>query len=225
MIAGRFGLVPPDHGGLLGIGHTLTYGTARLLGSGTLAREFGPEEISGNFPAINTTLPDDADYHRDMKQDFAAWRLTVDGMVARPQEFSLAGLRRFPSRTQITRHVCEQGWSAIAQWTGVPLSHLLNEAGIQAGARYVFFYCVDGWWDSLDMADAYHPQTILAYGMNGADLPVAHGAPVRLRVERQLGYKQLKYVSAITVTDSAKEWGTGKGSIGAEIGYSWYAGI
>ena len=149
----------------------------------------------------------------------------VDGMVARPSEFSLAQLRSYPSRTQITEHICEQGWSAIAEWTGVPLSLVLNEVGIHPKARYVFFYSIDGWWDSLDMADAWHPQTLLAYAMNGRDLPVPHGAPVRLRVERQLGYKNLKYLSAITVTDSTKDWGKGLGAQGAENGYSWYAGI
>ena len=160
-----------------------------------------------------------------MATGFAQWRLTVEGLVNRPCELSLAQLKSYPSRTQVTQHICEQGWSAIAEWTGVPLSYVLREAGIQPEARYIFFYCVDGWWDSLDLADAWHPQTLLAYGMNGRDLPVPHGAPVRLRVERQLGYKNLKYVSAITVTDSTKEWGKGLGAQGAENGYSWYAGI
>jgi DMSO/TMAO reductase YedYZ molybdopterin-dependent catalytic subunit len=222
----RYGLLPPDASGVFGIGSTLTYVTHRiLLSRRPLAREFSRNQISTNFPAINTVLPEDQGYRLDMRAGFRDWRLTVDGLVARPSEFSLAELRRYPSRAHITEHICEQGWSAIAEWTGVPLSRILDEAGILPQAKYVFFYSVDGWWDSLDMADAWHPQTLLAYGMNGHDLPVPHGAPVRLRVERQLGYKNLKYLSAITVTDSTKDWGKGLGAQGAENGYSWYAGI
>jgi len=225
-LAKRYGLIPPDHGGVLGVGQTLTYAAHRvMLYRQPLAREFTRNAISKNFPAINTTMPEDDSYRADMATGFAQWRLTVEGLVTRPCELSLAQLKSYPSRTQVTQHICEQGWSAIAEWTGVPLSYVLREAGIQPEARYIFFYCVDGWWDSLDLADAWHPQTLLAYGMNGRDLPVPHGAPVRLRVERQLGYKNLKYVSAITVTDSTKEWGKGLGAQGAENGYSWYAGI
>src|SRR5262245_329604 len=189
MLARRYGLVPPDHSGLFGVGETLTYAAHRvLLHHQPLAREFQRNQISENFPAINTTLPEDGSYRQDMTSGFQQWRLTVDGLVASPSEFSLAQLKGFPSRTQITRHVCEQGWSAIGEWTGVPLSVVLDAAGILPQAKFVFFNCVDGWWDSLDMADVLHPQTLLAYGMNGHDLPVPHGAPVRLRVERQLGY-------------------------------------
>jgi DMSO/TMAO reductase YedYZ molybdopterin-dependent catalytic subunit len=225
-LARRYSLIPPDHGGVFGLGETLTYGAHRvLLYRQPLAREFNPSDISKNFPAINTILPESEGYRRDMAGGFEQWRLSVNGLVDRPHDFSLAELRRFPSRTQITEHVCEQGWSAIAQWTGVPLSYVLNAVGIQPQAKYVFFVSVDDWWDSLDMADAWHPQTLLAYGMNGRDLPVPHGAPVRLRVERQIGYKNLKYVSSITVTDTADEFGKGQGAQGAENGYSWYAGI
>jgi DMSO/TMAO reductase YedYZ molybdopterin-dependent catalytic subunit len=226
LLARRYGLVPPDHGGLFGIGETLTYAAHRvLLSHQPLAREFTRDQISTNFPAINTVMPEDDFYRQDIRTGFRQWRLTVDGLVARPSEFSLLELKSYPSRTQITQHICEQGWSAIAEWTGVPLSVVLNAVGVQPQAKYIFFNCVDGWWDSLDMADAWHPQTLLAYGMNGRDLPVPHGAPVRLRVERQIGYKNLKYVSSITVTDTAKEWGKGQGAQGAENGYSWYAGI
>jgi len=222
----RFGWMPPDHDGILGVGKTVTYAAHRALLSGQpLAREFRRDQISANFPAINTTLPDDPTYREDMALGFRDWKLTVEGLVARPSEFSLAQLKSYPSRTQITQHICEQGWSAIGEWTGVPLSVVLDAAGIQPQAKYVFFLCVDGWWDSLDLADARHPQTLLAYGMNGRDLPVPHGAPVRLRVERQIGYKNLKYLSSITVTDNTNEWGEGKGAQGAEHGYSWYAGI
>ena len=226
LVAKRYDLVPPDHGGLFGVGETLTYAAQRvLLHRHPLAREFSRDQISTNFPAINTVLPTDFDYRRQMAGGFEEWRLDVGGLVARPSEFSLSELERFPSRTQITQHICEQGWSAIAEWTGVPLSLVLNAVGIRPEAKYVMFYSVDGWWDSLDMADAWHPQTILAYGMNGQSLPVPHGAPVRLRVERQLGYKSLKYLSGFTVTDSVKDWGKGQGAEGAEHGYSWYAGI
>jgi DMSO/TMAO reductase YedYZ molybdopterin-dependent catalytic subunit len=170
-------------------------------------------------------MPEDGDYRADIAGGFQNWRLSIDGLVAHPTDLSLDDLRRFPSRTQITQHICEQGWSAIAEWKGVPLSVVLTAVGIQPQAKFVFFTCIDGWWDSLDMADVLHPQTLLTYGMNGSNLPIPHGAPVRLRVERQLGYKHLKYLSTITVTDSAAEWGKGKGSEGAENGYSWYAGI
>jgi len=226
VLAKQYGLIPPDYGGLFGLGATLTYAAHRvLLYRQPSAREFQRNQISDNFPAINTTLPEDSAYREDAAAGFVDWRLVVDGLVARPSEFSLAQLKSFPSRTQITQHVCEQGWSAIAEWTGVPLSAVLNAVGILPQAKYVFFNCVDDWWDSLDMADAWHPQTLLAYGMNGRDLPVPHGAPIRLRVERQLGYKNLKYISSMTVTDSAKDWGKGQGAVGAENGYSWYAGI
>jgi DMSO/TMAO reductase YedYZ molybdopterin-dependent catalytic subunit len=225
-LANRYNLIPPDHGGILGIGETLTYAAHRvLLHRQPLAREFSRSDISKNFPAINTVLPEDDAYRQDMTRGFSDWRLAVDGLVARPHDFSLAELKGLPPRTQITEHICEQGWSAIAEWTGVPLFWVLKIVGIQPQAKYVFITSVDGWWDSLDMADAFHPQTLLAYGMNGRELPVPHGAPVRLRVERQLGYKNLKYVSSITITDTAKDFGKGQGAEGAENGYSWYAGI
>ena len=225
-LAKKYDLIPPDHGGLLGIGETLTYAAHRvLLHRQQLAREFSRSDISKNFPAINTIFPEDDFYRKDMLRGFPDWRLTIDGLVARPYDFSLAELKRLPSRTQVTEHICEQGWSAIAEWTGVPLYWVLKIAGIQPQAKYVFITSVDGWWDSLDLADAFHPQTLLAYGMNGRELPVPHGAPVRLRVERQIGYKNLKYVSSITVTDTAKDFGKGQGAQGAENGYSWYAGI
>jgi DMSO/TMAO reductase YedYZ molybdopterin-dependent catalytic subunit len=138
---------------------------------------------------------------------------------------SLAELKQFPSRTQITHQACEEGWSFIAEWTGVPLSYVLNLAGVSTRARYVAFFPFDESWDSLDMADAWHPQTLLAYAMNREELPTAHGAPIRLRVARQLGYKSVKYLSRITVSDTLKNIGAGLGSYSPEIGYSWYAGI
>jgi DMSO/TMAO reductase YedYZ molybdopterin-dependent catalytic subunit len=150
----------------------------------------------------------------------------VDGLVARPSSFSLADLKRFPSRSQITHQACEEGWSFIAEWIGVPLSTVLNFVGVGTQAKYVVYHSFDGfWWDSIDMPDAWHPQTFLAYGMNGGELPVDHGAPVRMKVARQLGYKSVKYISHITVADSMKNIGDGQGSPSPAAGYSWYAGI
>jgi DMSO/TMAO reductase YedYZ molybdopterin-dependent catalytic subunit len=153
---------------------------------------------------------------------FADWRLSVEGLVARPGTYSLADLKRFPSRTQITRHTCEEGWSAIAEWTGVPLARVLEAAGMLPTARWVNFYSFDQWADSIDLHDALHPQTLLAYGMNGRDLPVPHGAPVRLRVETQLGYKSMKFLQRIVVNDTFDDGGK-NGNI--QNGWSWYAGI
>lgn len=164
-------------------------------------------------------------YERLLGRGFEDWRLAVDGLVARPLSLSLGELKGFPARTQITHQACEEGWSFIAEWTGVPLSFILNLAGVSARAKYVAFFPFDESWDSLDMADAWHPQTLLAYGMNGGELPTPHGAPLRLRVARQLGYKSIKYLSRITVTDRLRDIGSGLGSISPEIGYSWYAGI
>jgi len=225
VLAERYGLVPPDHGGLYGAGETLTYAAQRLLMSRhSLAREFDRSQISTVAP-INGDPPRGAAYQRLLDADFRAWRLTVDGLVARPSSFSLADLKRFPGRSQITHQACEEGWSFIAEWTGVPLSAILNSVGVRPQARFVAFFPFDDAWDSLDMPDAWHPQTLLAYRMNGQNLPVPHGAPVRLRVARQLGYKSVKYLSRITVTDTLKNIGSGRGSISPDLGYSWFAGI
>lgn len=224
-LASRYGLVPPDHGGLYGIGETLTYAAQRILTSHQpLAREFDRPQISKIAP-VNGGPPEDETYLRLMAGDFADWRLRVDGLVARPSSFSLAELQRFPAHGQITHLACEEGWSYIAEWTGVPLAYLLELVGVRAEARYVVFYPYDEWWDSLDMADALHPQTLLAYGMNGRALPAGHGAPIRLRVPRQLGYKSFKYLARVSVVDSLNGIGEGRGSAAAEAGYSWYAGI
>jgi DMSO/TMAO reductase YedYZ molybdopterin-dependent catalytic subunit len=219
-------LLPPTYGSLLGIGEALTFASHRLLlRRQPLAREFGREMISKHFPAINTVNPEDETYQRLRMAGFVEWRLPVTGLVARPSAFSLAELCAFPARTQVTQHSCEQGWSAIAEWTGVSLSRVLEAVGMKPEARYVVFHCVDGWWDSLDLFDALHPQTILAYAMNGREVPVPHGAPIRLRVERQLGYKSLKYVNRITVTDRIDRVEDGTGGFVVRYGYSWYAGI
>jgi len=224
-VATRYGLVPPDPGGIYGAGETLTYAAQRLLMSRhPLAREFTRAEISTATP-VNGDPPQDDEYQRLRQAGFAEWRLAVDGLVARRRSFSLAELRQLPCRTQITHQACEEGWSFIAEWTGVPLSHVLGLAGVSTRARYVAFFSFDEVWDSLDMSDAWHPQTLLAYRMNGQPLPAGHGAPLRLRVARQLGYKSVKYLTRITVVDSLAHVRNGLGSISPEIGYSWYAGI
>lgn len=216
----------PRRSGLYGLSDTLTLATQRfLLRDQPLVREFGPEAISAVFPTINTTDPDNPDYRRSKAVGFSDWRLPVSGLVERPAAFSLAELKAMPARTQVTLHACEQGWSAIGGWTGVPLSHVLASVGLKREARFIVIRSVDGWWDSYDLFDALHPQTILAYGMNGGDLPVAHGAPVRLRVERQLGYKSLKYLASIEATDRVDGLGQGGGSMVSGLGFSWYAGI
>ena len=224
-IAARYGLIPPDHGGLYGIGETLTYASQRLLTSrGSLAREFRPDQISTVAP-VNGPPPQAFDYQQLLRRGFTNWRLEIDGLVSRPSSFSLTDLRRLPVSRQITHQACEEGWSFIAEWTGVALSHVLNLVGVDARAKYVVFYAYDDDWESIDMADAWHPQTLLAYGMNGADLPAPHGAPLRLRLPRQLGYKSIKYLAQISLVDSLKDVGDGTGSAAPGYGYSWYAGI
>src|SRR5580658_1502496 len=224
-LAKRYGLMPPDHRGFYGPGETLTYAAQRMLTSHSLAREFPPSEIS-KPPFANGKPPKDENFRRLQAGGFVDWRLTVDGMVARPASFSVADLKSHPSRSQITHLACEEGWSYIAEWKGVPLSHVLDVVGILPQAKYVVYFSIDRyWWDSVDMADALHPQTLIAYGMNGGELPVGHGGPLRLRVPRQLGYKNVKYLTRLTVTDDLKHFGQGLGSASPEGGYAWYAGI
>jgi len=217
-VADGYGLVPPDCGGIYGAGKVLTYASQRLLTRNAMAREFPRSQISAT-PFANTKPPDTDEFKRLQAGGFGEWRLAVDGMVARPTSFSLADLRGYPSRSQITQLTCEEGWSFIAEWIGVPLSDVLTSAGILPQAKYVIYSSMeDGWRDSIDMADALHPQTLVTYGMNGTDLPLGHGGPLRLRVPRQLGYKSVKYITRLTVTDNVKELNAG-GS------YAWYAGI
>jgi len=224
-IAQRYGLVPPDHGGIYGLGETLTYASQRLLTRHSLAREFSRSQISKR-PVPNEMPPLREAFKRLQAGGFADWRLSVDGMVARPGRFSLAQLKSYPSRSQITQLACEEGGSYIAEWTGVPLSHVLELVGIQPQARYVVYFSIDpDWWESIDMADALHPQTFIAYGLNGDELPVGNGGPLRLRLPRQLGYKSVKFITHMTVTDSLKGFGKGLGSAAPEAGYAWYAGI
>jgi DMSO/TMAO reductase YedYZ molybdopterin-dependent catalytic subunit len=224
-IAQRYGLIPPDHGGIYGLGGTLTYASQRLLTRHSLAREFSRSQIS-KPPFANEMAPPTEAFKRLQAGKFADWRLTVDGMVAHPASFSLDQLKSYPSRSQITMIQCEEGWSYIAEWHGVPLSHVLELVGVQPQARYVVYFSFQpDWWDSIDMADALHPQTFLTYGMNGDELPVGNGGPLRLRVPRQLGYKSVKFITHLTVTDDLKKFGKGLGSASPEGGYAWYAGI
>lgn len=214
----RHGLVPPDHMGIFGPGETLTYASHRLLVGDSLAREFSRDRIS-TAPFANGRPPADEAFQALQAGGFAEWRLQVEGLVARPASLSLAELRSHPVTNQITQLTCEEGWNFIAEWTGVRLSHILNVAEILPQARYVVYDSIQEYWrDSIDIAEALHPQTLLTYGMNGRDLPVGHGGPLRLRVPRQLGYKSVKYITRLTVTDTLKGYWQ-------KTGYAWYAGI
>ena len=209
----------------------LTHGTQKLLAGDALAPEYSRADIRQGMRPNGTTTPQDADYQAFAANGFADWRLSVTGAVDRPLSLSLPDLMAMPARTQITRHDCVEGWSCIAEWTGVQLSHVLALAGLRPNARFVYFRSMDTlerslagsvkYWESHDLRDSLHPQTILAYGMNGTALPVRNGAPLRLRVERQLGYKMAKYLHAIEVVPDL----TDPGSYWATKGYDWYAGI
>jgi DMSO/TMAO reductase YedYZ molybdopterin-dependent catalytic subunit len=216
---------------VLGSGEWLSYHTHRLIGSAALAREFDSSEMSPFFRTNGNTRPRSPDYQRHAAQGFANWRLRIDGLVDAPASLSLTELRAMPSRTQITRHDCVEGWSAIGKWTGVPLAHLLERVRLQPTARYLVFHCADDfrgtpYYESIDLVDAFHPQTVLAYAMNDADLPMGHGAPLRLRVERQLGYKHAKFVMRIEAVATLAAAGAGQGGFWEDVaGYDWYAGI
>jgi DMSO/TMAO reductase YedYZ molybdopterin-dependent catalytic subunit len=216
---------------ILYAGEWLDQHVQRLIGGSALAREYTEAAMSPDFRTNGNTRPRSADWNRLAAQDFADWRLVVDGLVEAPQSFSLAELRAMPSRTQITRHDCVEGWSAIGKWTGVPLAAVLDRARLSPNARFVVLHCADDfsgtpYYESIDLVDAFHPQTILAYGMNGGVLPIGHGAPLRLRVERQLGYKQAKFIMRIEVVESLAGIGAGQGGFWEDAGnYYWYAGI
>ncbi len=233
----RYGLIPPDDGGIYGVGETMTYAAQRLLTHHTLAREYTRSDISKIAP-VKGEAPQNETYQRLLAGGFVDWRLKIDGLVAHPSFFSLAELKRLPAERHVFHQACEEGWSFIAEWVGFPLSYVLNLAGVLPQAKYVVFFGFDtnfeaadkrtikGKWNSIDMADAWHPQTLLAYGMNGKEfLPPGHGAPLRLRIPRQLGGKSTKYLSWITLTDTVKDIGQGFGAGGVERGFSWYAGI
>jgi DMSO/TMAO reductase YedYZ molybdopterin-dependent catalytic subunit len=224
-LAEKYGLIPPDHGGIYGLGETLTYASQRLLTRHSFAREFSRSQIS-KPPLANEIAPFNDAFKRLQAGGFADWRLSVDGMVDRPASFSVAQLKSYPSRSQITELSCEEGWTYIAEWIGVPLSYVLDLVGTHPQARYVVYFSIEpDWWESIDMADAMHPQTFLTYGMNGDDLPPGNGGPLRLRLPRQLGYKSVKFITHLTLTDSLKKFGKGLGSASPEGGYAWYAGI
>jgi DMSO/TMAO reductase YedYZ molybdopterin-dependent catalytic subunit len=210
----------------------LTMGMQRLvIDRGALARQFDAADMSPVFRTNGNVMPASADYQAHAASAFADWRLVVDGLVARPLSLSLDRIRRLPARTQITRHDCVEGWSAIGKWTGVPLKLLLQGAGLRQQARYIVFHCADDfggnpYYESIDLVDAFHPQTLLAWAMNDRPLEVGHGAPLRLRVERQLGYKHAKFVMRIEAVDSLAGIGLGKGGYWEDrVGYQWYAGI
>ena len=224
-IADRWGLVPPDGGGLYGPGGTLTYAAQRLLTRHSLAREFDRSQISPS-PFANETAPPSDRFKRLQADGFKDWRLSIEGLVAQPASLSVDEIKRFPARRQITEIACEEGWSYVAEWIGTPLFDVLRTVGVMPLARYVVYFSIErSWWDSIDMADVRHPQTLLAYAMNDADLPAAFGGPLRMRVPRQLGYKSVKYINRIVVTDNLSRFGKGLGSASPEGGYAWYAGI
>lgn len=219
--------------GVLGSAETLSSRAQHALTSRqSMAREFPPEAISPQFRANGNTNPDTPAYRRLLADNFSSYLLQVGGQVQNPMNLSLTDIKALPSRTQITRHDCVEGWSAIGQWTGAQLSALLAQVQPLPQARYVVFHCADRWgssqdpyYESIDMEDAHHPQTLLAYELNGESLPVANGAPLRLRVERQLGYKMAKYVMAIELVESFTDIGSGNGGFWEDRGYAWYAGI
>jgi DMSO/TMAO reductase YedYZ molybdopterin-dependent catalytic subunit len=222
----------PSFHRVLSSAEQLTYRAQRLLVGQSLAREFTQSDLSPIFRSNGTSRPGSALYSRLLENDFADWRLIVGGSVNRPLALSLDALRAMPSRTQITRHDCVEGWSAIGQWTGIPLGHVLKQAQLTPEARFIVLYCADelerndgGYYESIDLVDAFHPQTLLAYELNGRPLPVQNGAPLRLRVERQLGYKQAKYLMRIEAVARLDGIGGGKGGYWEDRGYEWYAGI
>jgi len=219
---------------VLEVGERVSRGVHHLVTSRrSMAQEFTEADLSPEFRSNGTSLPDTVEYKAMARAGFVDWRLRVDGLVQNPQAFSLERLRAMKRRTQITRHDCVEGWSAIGKWTGVPLSEVLAIVQPRESARFVVFHCADPmsaggkdfYYESIDMEDAYHPQTILAYGLNGEALPIKNGAPLRLRVERQLGYKHAKYLLRLELVESFGHIEGGKGGYWEDNGYQWYAGI
>ncbi len=222
----------PDVVDVLSRAEPLNKAAQRFFTGNRLAQEFPASMISPVFKPNGTINPTTPEYLALKANHFADYRLRIHGLVNKPVEFSMEALHALPARTQITRHDCVEGWSVIGRWTGVQLSRLLDLAGLKPGARYVIFHCYDDlrgdgsrYYESIDLNDAYHPQTIAAYAMNGAPVPVSNGAPLRMRIERKLGYKQPKYVHTIEVVDSYARVFSGKGGFWEENGYDWYGGI
>ena len=219
---------------VLASGEALSHTVQHLIASRrSMAQEFGEADLSPSFRSNGTSMPDNPQYQALAAEGFAQYRLEVGGLVEKAASLSLAELRALPSRTQITRHDCVEGWSAIGKWKGARLAALLEQVRPRPEARFVMFYCADPmerdgtspYYESIDMEDALHPQTLLAYELNGAALPVQNGAPVRLRVERQLGYKHAKYVMRIELVDSFAKIAGGQGGYWEDQGYEWWAGI
>lgn len=218
---------------VLGLGEKATQRVQRLiLPRRAMAREFKEEDLSPRFRSNGTSMPNDPEFMALAANGFADYRLEVGGLVERPMTFSLADIRSLPSRTQITRHDCVEGWSAIGKWKGARLGALLEKAHLRPDARYVVFHCADPmgsggtrYYESIDLEDAFHPQTILAYELNGKTLEIPNGAPLRLRLERQLGYKMAKYVMRLEIVSDFSKIGLGKGGYWEDRGYEWYAGI
>ena len=213
---------------------SLNHSLHRVLGRRAMAQEFPASDIAPVFRANGTTMPTGDSYAALVADGFASWRLKVDGLVGRPLELSLAQLRELPARTQVTRHDCVEGWSCIGQWKGVRLSHLLGLAQVKPEAKFAVFHCLDlmedddedsAYYESVDMDDAMHEQTILAWELNGKPVPVENGAPLRARIERQLGYKQPKYLQRVELVASFDKLGGGKGGYWEDQGYNWYGGI
>ena len=216
--------------------NVLTYKVQRaLIGDQTLAREYAASEIRQGQRPNGSVDPTTPEYLFLKMQNFADYKLTIKGLVDREVSFSLDELRNMPARTQITRHDCVEGWSCIAKWTGTQLGPLLDMAGVKSTARYCVYHCYDNiqrtlsgdilYYTSSDLIDAYHPQSILSYGLNDAVLPVANGAPIRLRIERALGYKQPKYLHTVELVDDLAPFGKGRGGYWEDTGYDWYGGI
>jgi DMSO/TMAO reductase YedYZ molybdopterin-dependent catalytic subunit len=219
---------------VLGLGEKATYKVQRLiLPRKAMAQEFPTTDLSERFRSNGTAMPNNPIYSALAAEGFKDYRLGVSGLVERPMAFSLAELRKLPGRTQITRHDCVEGWSAIGKWRGVRLSALLEAVHLKPAARYVVFHCADPmeddgtspYYESVDLEDAFHPQTILAYELNGQPLPIQNGAPLRLRLERQLGYKMAKYVMRLEIVADFSRIAGGKGGYWEDQGYEWYAGI
>lgn len=206
-------------------------GMHNLLGRRTaLAPEYPESAISPFFRGNGSRTVDTAAYRTQLAGGFADWRLEVGGLVDTPLSLTMDNIRRLPHRTQITRHDCVEGWSAIGQWTGPQLSVLLEAAGLRDEARFIVFRCADmlggqRYYESVDLVDAFHPQTIVAHMLNGEALPEKNGAPLRMRIERQLGYKHAKYLTGIEAVASLDSFGDGSGGYWEDRGYQWYAGI
>lgn len=217
---------------LLALAEPLNLHSQRLLTGERLATEFPESMLSPQFRPNGSVDPRTPEYLALKADGFRDYRLRVDGLVERPLQFSLEALHALPARTQITRHDCVEGWSVIGKWRGVPLAQLLDLARPRPGARFVVFHCFDDlagdgsrYYESIDLLDAYHPQTLAAYALNDAPLPVANGAPLRMRIERKLGYKQPKYVHTIEVVAGYGAIAGGRGGYWEDRDYDWYGGI